>query len=199
MARTKFKDSAFYKTISRADEADIEKLDGFRTPDEEEREQVEKTLKKSAKKDMTGALFWAVLGTAFCVLHIAMYIKLRENASLLFLAIFAATAIFGGYRFWKLHTAMAKVNRGEYQIHEVKIAKEIPGVLSQSGRRAVKVAGTDGNIYSREFNLTRKDKKAWKKDPDALFWVVKISDESRYALVRIGEISREPAENSPKT
>lgn len=185
-----FKNTGFVKKLYRLDELDITNMAGFRLPDDMEHEKILKQYQKVTKKEVVGAALWIIMSIVFIVTHVIMYAKTRVGVSLLFVVIFGAAAGSGIFRLKKQDIdAMAKIRDRQYQIGMGTIARTIPGLLSQSGKIVAKIRDQDGNIYSHEFEISRKYWRIWKKKTGTLFVITKLDGSGRhaYGLIYLGE------------
>lgn len=178
--------SKFFEKIVKSDEQDIDSLNGFAEPDEQMHQEILVRYQKALHKDILCAVFWCIMCTIFIIVHIEMYADLHNNIFLLFSAIFFITALLSIYRLKKYgFDVVRKVKKREYKIRKVRVGHTISRFIAQSGRPSVKIVA-EGHVYSHEFSMNRRNRRIYKKDPDAEFVLIQIDRKHKiYSLTYI--------------
>lgn len=190
-------DKNMLSKISGKGELPIDKMPGFREPDESEAEEIEKRLKKILNRDTVTTAAWSVLALAFTVMYCGIFIARSADDMIILVAagIFFVITLLGIGHILRVDVRTLKaVKARQYTLRETWIDHVVPGFSTVGGKAAAKIRDENGHVYSHEFTLNRKLKKINKEDPQKEFLVIRMQT-GLYCLLNKVAVQEEEGED----
>lgn len=164
-------------------ELPINKMSGFRTPDKEEHEVISAKITYKLRKETALAILWIGVGILFIYMYLYLFFHVnpdKKNSFLLSAAVFFIMILISLYRFFFVDLIVSKAIKDKsYTVRKVKIHHFMPGIR----KNTVKIQDEKGSVYYYEFILSHKQKKIYKKNPDAEFTIIKLDgDKDIYSI-----------------
>lgn len=182
MRLDKLQENNFINKITGKGEHPIRQMPGLRPPNDDEHQMILKRVKKKLNKEIAASALMTIISIAFIIFYIYMYIHTKSKYILLAAGVFAVIVCINVYKFICIDAVTDKTIKDRvYRVRKVRIHHFMPGF---GGKPEAKIQDTDGNVYSYEFIVNRKTKKAYNKNNEIEFFLIELNKEKeRYCLM----------------
>lgn len=188
MRLDKLQGNNFINKMTGKNEHPISQISGFRPPNDNEHQIILKRAEKKYRKEEAASVMMTIISFIFIIMYVYMYFHSKSDNKMYILFVAGIFVIIAGINIYKLFgvdIATKKIiqNRS-YRIRKVRIHHFMPGFGANIGRPEVKIQDENGDVYSYEFIINGKMKRAYSKNKSIEFCLIELNKEkSKYCLM----------------